>query len=435
MNKFLIILIFILLLGSVNNFAATKTWLGNTTDWNTASNWNPASLPSSSDQIIIPTSPSGGNMPTINSGSYTIKSLTIESGATLTQNNGTLLVKGSQTSISGTYNQTGGTFLTDQTVTVNSGGSLNISCTFHLADNISKDPTDHLLVNGTINQKNGVLNVKNLTINIGGNYTLNGTALDIFGAFNNYANVYLNSGDVTLRSIINNLAGGTITIAGATVTSLGQDVVNKGSMSISSGSLLLKKSDGTSVNKKIKIDGGTFTQTGGTVSVKDFEIINGGSYNQSNGELKVNRDFKCDVGNTFAATGGTVHFTGAAGASNYKGGIQFFNVLIDDGADPKFNTDGNDVTIKIAGNFTNNNAGLSKIDKSTFIFNGTGDQTIYSASNPLPEKATFGNLEIDKPSTIQLLSEVAVKNTFTETNGILDHNGYTMWVNGSPMPV
>ncbi len=63
--------------------------------------------------------------------------------------------------------------------------------------------------------------------------------------------------------------------------------------------------------------------------------------------------------------------------------------------------DGNHVTIKIAGNFKNNNADMNKVDKTTFIFNGTGDQTIYSAMVPTPDdykETTFGTLIIDKPS-------------------------------------
>ena len=78
---------------------------------------------------------------------------------------------------------------------------------------------------------------------------------------------------------------------------------------------------------------------------------------------------------------------------------------------------------------------MDKVDKSTFIFNGSGDQTINSASTPLPATPTFGNLVIDKPSgTIQLLSDVAVE-TFTETNGTLDLNGHILWVGGVPLPV
>jgi len=71
----------------------------------------------------------------------------------------------------------------------------------------------------------------------------------------------------------------------------------------------------------------------------------------------------------------------AGGYSNYGGDIQFFNVLIDDGADPKFDSSGKDNTIKISGNYTNN-SDIAKVKGTTFIFNGTGDQTIYSAIVP-----------------------------------------------------
>jgi len=92
-------------------------------------------------------------------------------------------------------------------------------------------------------------------------------------------------------------------------------------------------------------------------------------------------------------------------------------------------------SVLIGGNFTNNNASLD-VTTTEFTFNGSGDQTIYSASTPLPATTTFGNLVIDKPSgTIQLLSDAAVEIVFTETNGTLDENGYTLWVNGSPLPV
>ena len=109
-------------------------------------------------------------------------------------------------------------------------------------------------------------------------------------------------------------------------------------------------------------------------------------------------------------------------------------VLINNGVNPKFDNNGGG-NIKIAGDFTNNNPSLD-VEEATFTFNGSGDQIIYSASTPLPATTTFGNLIIDKPSgTIQLLSDVAVENTFTEENGTLDLNGNILWINGSPLPV
>ena len=60
--------------------AGTKTWSGGTsTDWATATNWVGNALPGSADDVIIPTSPAGGRMPTI-SANYTVKSITDTNG-------------------------------------------------------------------------------------------------------------------------------------------------------------------------------------------------------------------------------------------------------------------------------------------------------------------------------------------------------------------
>jgi hypothetical protein len=200
--------------------------------------------------------------------------------------------------------------------------------------------------------------------------------------------------------------------------------------------------DGTlNVINQITIEnGGTLTQTGGLITTENILINSTGVYIQLGGTLKINKKFTNK--GTFDATAGEVHlggsvqFTGSGdGGSDFAtGSTQFFNVIIDDGVNPNFDVDGGGY-IMIAGNFTNYNPDLDVTD-ATFTFNGTGDQTIYSASTPLPGTTTFGNLVIDKPSgTIQLLSEVAVEYTFTEENGSLDENGNTFWVSGSPMPV
>ena len=80
----------------------TNAWLGNTTDWHTASNWLRDSLPQSSDWVTIPTSPSGGNMPVL-TGNAAVRNLDIQPGASLDiaaykltvedslKNNGTLI--------------------------------------------------------------------------------------------------------------------------------------------------------------------------------------------------------------------------------------------------------------------------------------------------------------------------------------------------------
>src|SRR5438093_13467119 len=76
---------------------AAKTWLGTTTDWGTASNWSPSGVPTSADDATIPGSPSGGNFPILGSGTFAARTLTMNSGATVTQTGGTLGITGAFT--------------------------------------------------------------------------------------------------------------------------------------------------------------------------------------------------------------------------------------------------------------------------------------------------------------------------------------------------
>ncbi len=63
----------------------SATWLGNSTQWNDANNWSTGVIPTSSYNVTIPASPSGGLFPTVPSG-YTAKCniLTVETNAIIT---------------------------------------------------------------------------------------------------------------------------------------------------------------------------------------------------------------------------------------------------------------------------------------------------------------------------------------------------------------
>ena len=95
-------------------------------------------------------------------------------------------------------------------------------------------------------------------------------------------------------------------------------------------------------------------------------------------------------------------------------------------------------SVLIGGNFTNTNASLD-VQNTDFTFNGTSNQTISSASVPVPGTNTFGTLTIDNPGTVTLLTDVEVKTSFTPTQGTLDLNGNNLYVNGElytgPLPV
>jgi len=201
------------------------------------------------------------------------------------------------------------------------------------------------------------------------------------------------------------------------------------SLTINSGASL-NHSGGTLLIDDVVSISGIFNQSGGTVSTKDMELENGGTYNQSTGEFQISHDLKIISGNTFAATGGRVHFIGrSGGGANYTGNVQFYEVLIDADADNNMNID-NDI-IKIAGNFTNYNPNLNN-NKGTVIFNGTNPQTIYSASTPPATTTTFGNLVVNNPTGVTLLSDIGVKTSLSfNSGGYLDLDGNILYVSGS----
>ena len=78
--------------GEVEDYAVyvlpgSNTWSGNNTSWNDASNWSKGIIPTSSYDVTIPTSPTGGNFPVVPAG-YTAKchTLTLDGNATITVN-------------------------------------------------------------------------------------------------------------------------------------------------------------------------------------------------------------------------------------------------------------------------------------------------------------------------------------------------------------
>jgi hypothetical protein len=113
---------------------SSYTWSGTTsTDWSTATNWNPNGVPDGSIDITIPSSASMTNSPSI--GSLTInagKTLTLQSGAKLTlsgtlSNNGTVNIENGATLVqtgSGT-NSGSGTYNVKQTVSGSGGATPN----------------------------------------------------------------------------------------------------------------------------------------------------------------------------------------------------------------------------------------------------------------------------------------------------------------------
>jgi hypothetical protein len=244
--------------------------------------------------------------------------------------------------------------------------------------------------------------------------------------------VNINSGGIL------NISGGTLSVTGTTSVS-GTFTQTSGTFSgstfniSSSGIVNFSGTTFTTNDDKITIDGGTFNHTGGTVSTKDMELKNGATYYQTNGEFQISHDLKSPAGTTFNQVGGTIRFTGAAGSGAvYTGVVQFYNLIVDPGATYNMNTTSD--TIRVAGNFTNNNSSL-KCDVGTLILNGASSQTFYSASS----NNVAANVIVSCPN-VTLLSDLRVKTSFsTRSGGHVNKNGFKIYQNGveytGPTPV
>ncbi|MBD2757262.1 beta strand repeat-containing protein [Spirosoma validum] len=77
---------------------AQKTWTGGTTNWNTASNWNPAGVPTAADNVVIPSAPA--NDPIVST-TVVANSVEVQSGASLSITSGGRLLVDQSKPISG----------------------------------------------------------------------------------------------------------------------------------------------------------------------------------------------------------------------------------------------------------------------------------------------------------------------------------------------
>jgi hypothetical protein len=183
----------------------TLTWTGNiNSDWFTAGNWSPTQLPSSTLDVVIPTTPSGGRFPFISANSITAaaKNVTIASSASLTMSANTLVVAGNLTN-NGTFNSftgsgssaTGGTVLLGNSTTSNILGASNTRFW-----NLTVGP------NGAQQSTSASTSVQRLLL-LNGNFSTNGNSFTLESNANLTAQVTNNNGvvngNVTVQRYIN----------------------------------------------------------------------------------------------------------------------------------------------------------------------------------------------------------------------------------------
>lgn len=222
-------------------------------------------------------------------------------------------------------------------------------------------------------------------------------------------------------------ANGTVTRSGGTLQLTG-DLDNSGSYSDSSGTTIFagtsQSLNGSTAFRKVTVNAGaTVTQQGGTLTIHDLIITAGGTLAQQGGLLQFSHDWKNS--GSFNSTGGTVQFTASAGAGGTFAGStlnQFFHLVVNSGVNPGLFADPNSA-VSIAGSYTNNNSGLSGSANTTFTFNGTGAQTVFSAATG----NTFGHVVIDKPAgTLSLASDITVAGDWTNLQGVFSGGANTV---------
>lgn len=252
-------------------------------------------------------------------------------------------------------------------------------------------------------------------------------ALTVFGltTVNASGSFILSGGTASLGGLT---SSGAVNVSAGTLTSTVNLALNTGAvLTQSGGTIHLAVNTSTGPTDSIVIaSGARVNQSGGTLSTKDYPA-SGGTFNQTGATalFKVYHDWKPGTGSVFNSTAGTVEFAGGVGKSpDFANGTrQFCNLLVDSTADPLF-----DVTaagsLSISGNFTNNNSALTPVATTSFTFNGSGSQTIYSALTG--SNTIFGNLTISNTaSTVTLSSNITVAGNLSVSSGTFDLATFT----------
>ena len=247
---------------------AEGTWLGTTnTDWNTASNWC-GGIPTSTTDAIIPTTPIGNRFPVVGSAGAICKTLTIETGASVTMggtytfdiygnftNNGTFTPSTSTVTFMNNGTVSGSSATTFHNLTIHTdktltGSSATMNITGHWTNNGTFTNNGGTVVfNGTSAQDiTGITTFNNLTINntagvVGkSDLTVNGVlnlesdspdetkgTLEMTVDYGDYSNVLTETANLTTtKTQVHDILNSNILYMGANASSIGiGDVTGK----------------------------------------------------------------------------------------------------------------------------------------------------------------------------------------------------------------
>lgn len=232
-----------------------NTWVGNTTAWNTATNWNLGVVPLSNHNVVIPTAPVGGSFPTVSTAA-TAQVLTIQTGATLTLVAGAAFNLTSNLAVAGTLNATGGSFtFAGPGTQIISGAGSKTFFDLTLNNGVTFQPTTNFTVSGTATL-NGILSHN------AGSETYNG-AVNV-GATS--ITTFVGTGNQTYNGTVTIAAGGQWgTVTGAGTATLNAPLINNGTVLVASTGIVNFRSDYSGT--------GSFNHFGGTSTINLTGVV------------------------------------------------------------------------------------------------------------------------------------------------------------------
>lgn len=342
-------------------------WTGDVnTDWHTGGNWDDGNVPTSSDNVTIPSSLT--NYPIVSSEVAECDDITIENGGSLTISstysvtvNGDLNLNGTGTI---THSGTGDVILAGTSKNINVSGSEDISdAELQITGSYTLGGTIEILdlnINGgTLSASNNNITINGSWSNSSGTYTpgtntvtfsSNSTATVSETGFynltvNKSSGTLTSSGNVTVSnaSIITN---GTFTIDGETYTVGETFSLTGGTLKMSSGSIIFDPTDNDD-NEAFNVNGGTLDVDGGTLTIgalaSDGKIdldFNSGTIDVSAGTIHISDELDMD-GGTLTVSGGTINITAFTGAGGSTTNSSKFTISAG-----TFNMSGGDINLK-----------------------------------------------------------------------------------------
>ena len=422
---------FILILSFHTGYTQTLTWTGNTNaNWNTPSNWNGGVVPNSTYNVIIPTNPT--RQPFISSANASCKSLTINSGATLT-------VSGYTLSVSNDINISGKLAMNNQSGIINAYGDVNwesgstagftANTLFYVYGGWKFQTGSNVnLTYGTVvftgpNTNNILCNSASSAFN---NIAINKSSNAILG-INTYSNFLLQ-----INGYIDVYNGSTLHVYSSKDLIIKGNIISNGVFQCYDGTVKLAgTSQSLRMNTGDYFNNLTFNQSGtvtinntntNIVEVKKDVVINSGVFNMQDRIMRVGGNWTNTKGSSaFNAGTGRVIFNGSG--HQYVNSSENFNILeIDKGAALRVDSAS---YIVICNKYEWKKGGID-------VYKGT-----FTALD-LVNNGIYGSYYVNLGGTINLHQDVNqyidLNGKLTFTNGgtinIYGGSGYSYWARG-----